>query len=665
MAPVRFAPASPSLIKLLLFLAAASLWLFAAGSKAPDTTPALLDSSKVWSIHLTFSADQWQAMEPKGGPPAGGPGRMGGMGGPGGSGGMRGPGGRGAFSPAMMLAPAFLKGDNNGDGKLSRDEFRTLGEDWFTAWDKPKQGKLTADQLRAGLGASIQPAGGAPGPMPFERGGPGGGPGPGRGPGMGMQGQDGRNGMSAMMGMEFNYVHAAIDFNGTVLKDVGIRYKGNSTYMQSRDSLKRSLKLEFNKYVKGQKIAGVTKLNLHSNVTDSAWMNEPLSYRLFRDGAIPAPRTSWARVFLTVAGKYDKQYVGLYSVVEDVDNNFAQERFSTREGAIFKPSTQSLFSYLGDDWTRYNQIYDPKTDLTSAQKQRVIDLAKLVTNGSDAEFASQLPSYLDFDEFARYLSINVWLVNMDSILAMGQNYYLYLNPATNRFAIIPWDLDLSFGGMGGGTELSIEHPWRGQNRFLDRLFKVDAFKKLYLARMTEFNQSIFKPERLTRQVDETAALIRPAVSEESEAKLASFDKRVAGESSGSRGGFGGGPGFGGPGGPGGRGTPIKAFAAPRARSVAAQLSGESQGQQDGGGFGGRGPGGGGFDFANMMASSFVRAMDDNKDGVVTREEFQRTFATWFEAWGGDRGPLTEQQLRDGLNRDLPPQGGMMPGPPQF
>ena len=120
-------------------------------------------------------------------------------------------------------------------------------------------------------------------------------------------------------------------------------------------------------------------------------------------------------------------------MVEDVDNNFAQERFSTREGAIFKPSTQSLFSYLGDDWAKYNQIYDPKTDLTATQKQRVIDFAKLVTNGSDAEFAAQLPSYIDLDEFARYLSINVWLVNMDSILAMGQNYYLYLNPATNRF----------------------------------------------------------------------------------------------------------------------------------------------------------------------------------------------------------------------------------------
>ena len=148
--------------KLLFFIGIASLSLFAAESKAPDTTAALLDASKVWTIHLTFSADQWQAMEPKGGPPAGGPGgpgRMGGMGGRGGPGGMRGPGGRGPFSPAMMIAPAFLKGDKNGDGKLSREEFQALGEDWFTAWDKPKQGKLTEDQIRAGIGAGIQPAG--------------------------------------------------------------------------------------------------------------------------------------------------------------------------------------------------------------------------------------------------------------------------------------------------------------------------------------------------------------------------------------------------------------------------------------------------------------------------------------------------------------------------
>src|SRR5438034_9190100 len=130
---------------------------------------------------------------------------------------------------------------------------------------------------------------------------------------MNLQGAEGkRNGLASAMGIEFKYVHADLEFEGQMLKDVAVRYKGNGTFMQSRDSLKRSLKLDLNKYVKGQKLAGVSKLNLHSNVTDAGWMNEPVSYRLFRDGSVPAPRTSYARVYLTVRDKYDNQYAGLY-----------------------------------------------------------------------------------------------------------------------------------------------------------------------------------------------------------------------------------------------------------------------------------------------------------------------------------------------------------------
>ena len=43
------------------------------------------------------------------------------------------------------------------------------------------------------------------------------------------------------------------------------------------------------------------------------------------------------------------------------------ERFDTKAGAIFKPSTQELFTDWGPDWDAYNQSYDPKTDLTDAQ----------------------------------------------------------------------------------------------------------------------------------------------------------------------------------------------------------------------------------------------------------------------------------------------------------
>jgi len=91
----------------------------------------LFDVTKVWTVHLKFTPEQWEAMEPKGG---------------GGFFGGGGRGGRGGFGPGNFLAPAFLgQGDQNKDGKISKEEFDVLGEKWFTAWDKDKAGKLNGD----------------------------------------------------------------------------------------------------------------------------------------------------------------------------------------------------------------------------------------------------------------------------------------------------------------------------------------------------------------------------------------------------------------------------------------------------------------------------------------------------------------------------------------
>src|SRR5207245_10084265 len=153
-----------------------------------------------------------------------------------------------------------------------------------------------------------------------------------------------RNGLTSAARIECNYVHADLEFEGQNFKDVAVRYKGNGTFMQSRGSLKRSLKVDLNKFAKGQKLAGISKLNFHNNVTDASWMNEVLSHRLFRDAGVPAPRTSYARVYVTVPGLHDDKYFGLYSLVEDVDNNFVAERFGTKKGALFKPVTPNPFA---------------------------------------------------------------------------------------------------------------------------------------------------------------------------------------------------------------------------------------------------------------------------------------------------------------------------------
>jgi hypothetical protein len=240
------------------------------------------------------------------------------------------------------------------------------------------------------------------------------------------------------------------------------------------------------------------------------------------------------------------------------------------------------------------------------------------------------------------------------------------------FQFIAWDQDHSFGQFGmHGTQsqrenLSINKPWEGENRFLERIFKVEAFKKLYLSRLKEFTDTIFKPDRLARQVDDVAAVIRPAVQEESAEKLERFDSAVAGQNLEQRG-FGR---FG-----GGDMKPIKPFAVIRTASVAGQLAGKSEGALlDGGGFGGpgggrrgRGPGGpdgpGDFGPGMFLGGVFMQALDVNKKGAITADEFVHGFARWFDAWNTDKtGTLTDAQLRAGIDKDLSPfRNGPPPG----
>lgn len=598
----------------------------------PDpSSPPTLDSdhlynlTNVWTIHLEFRSDQWAAMEPKGGGNPFGGGRGGGL------------------NAARMLSPVFMSlGDLNRDGRIARDEFSSLAQNWFKAWDVQGKGTLDESQIRAGLEKIRSPVGGMS---------------------LMLQGPEGkRNGLSSAFGIEFEYVHADLEFEGRLLKDVGVRYKGNGTFMEARDSLKRSLKVELNKFSKATRLGDVKMLTLQNNVTDASFMNEVLAYRLYRDAGVPAPRTAYAKVFVTVPGKFERKYFGLYSLAEAVDKNFAQQHFGSKRGALFKPVTSSLFTDLGADWAAYDQTYDPKTALSDEQKKRVMDLARLVTQADDAEFAAHVGDFIDLPELARLMAVMVYLSDLDGILGPGQNIYLHLDPRTQRFQFIPWDQDHSWGQFDRASQeqrdkLSIQRPWQGDNPFLERLFKLESFKKLYLARFEQFSKTIFGPERLARQVDEVAAVIRPAVQEESQSKLERFDKLVAGETL-ERGGA---PPFG-----GGRIKPIKPFTVVRTESVLEQLAGKSEGLTSNGGFPGRS---GGSGLGMMHSRTFLRVLDQNKDASVTKAEFTQGFARLFEAWNTDkRGYLTFQQLRSGIEKDLSPSAdGFSPfggGPPR-
>lgn len=366
------------------------------------------------------------------------------------------------------------------------------------------------------------------------------------------------------------------------LKDIGIRYKGNYNYIAAANALKKSFKLDMNRQVPGQKLDSLTMLNLHGGLSDPSRARESLSYAFFRAAGVPAPRTCLAELTLTVPDRYNQECVGAYTVVEQVNKPFLRRHFGDGTGMLLKPEgLQGGITYLGDNWSAYQARYQPGDQPSPRDRQRLIDFARLVSKAEDAEFAKDISDYLDTAAFLRFIAANALLANLDSYLGYGHNYYLYLNPATNRFAFIPWDLDLSLATWPAAgmpeqqVNLSLRHPHAGENKLIDRLLAIPAHRDQYRVILRELAAGPFAADKLLAQLEPIEkALVQP---------LAREAKAVSARKEGQRGGRPGpgGPGFGPPGGMAngqfGQSMPPRRFIRKRAESVEAQLAGKQDG----------------------------------------------------------------------------------------
>jgi hypothetical protein len=321
---------------------------------------------------------------------------------------------------------------------------------------------------------------------------------------------------------------------------------------------------------------------------DATKGREALAYAIFRAAGVPAPRTAFAEVTITVPGRYDKEYMGLYIVVEQVNKNFLKDRYKTDAGLLMKPERVGSLAYLGEDWERYKTTYQPKRDATKDEIKRVLDFLKLVNQGTEAQFNKEIGSYLDIDAFLRFMAATALTSNLDSFFTIGHNYYLYLHPETKKFHFIPWDVDLAlgnfafFGSADQQMDLSLTKPYGGQCRLADRLMANKEVADKYQAVLKELATSVFTKERLLKEIAEI---------EKTTKNLIEKDRKAAAGRKEGGGGFGPPGGMGGPPGGFGRQSPdLRTFVEKRTESVAAQLAGKSTGFVPVGGFGGKGPG---------------------------------------------------------------------------
>ncbi|MGI9467962.1 MAG: CotH kinase family protein [Rubripirellula sp.] len=376
-------------------------------------------------------------------------------------------------------------------------------------------------------------------------------------------GDENRPGLGGYLGLNHQYGKADLVIDGEPISNVGVRYKGNGSFLSGRALGKYSFKIDFNEYQDDLNFNGLKKVNLQNCASDPSMLREAVSYQLFREVGVSCPLTGWASVAIDIDGRVKQS--GLYLVVEQVDQQFLQRAFGESDGLLVKPSAFTAFPYLGETWDTYESFYNPKTNSSPEQQQRIIEFARLIHRSDRKEFEARIGEYLDIDNFLSFLAVNTILSNLDSFLGGSQNYYAYLSPETNKVLLIPWDLDHSFGSLDiiGTPESRLQHSVKqpqigfGKNRLIERMLEMPEMRKAYLTRVEQLLDSVFEEKKWIDQLDATAAVAKPALDDEEKLRM---DVAITGGDSD------------------GKGYSLKHFVRERRVSIRDQLEGRSEGQ---------------------------------------------------------------------------------------
>lgn len=327
-------------------------------------------------------------------------------------------------------------------------------------------------------------------------------------------------------GMQFAYVKSRFECDGVVLNDVGFRQRGNSSFNWAGGGPKRPFKIDFNRFVDDQRFLGLAGFYLNNNAYDPSQMRETLAYELFRNLGVKAPRTTCARVYLTIDGRLNREYLGLYTLIEEIDSAaFLKHNFGSSRGLLLKPWSIQGLPYFGEDWRAYESRYNVEGGFEPDRAQRVIDFIKLVNYADDDAFEKQIESYLDVKGFLGLLAGHVLLSNLDCFLFTGHNFYMYLNPDDNRFTLMPWDLNLAFASFDSVApsdtliQLSVMHPHTGQMKLIDRLLDISAYREMYRAMLEQAIAGFFSPQKMAERIDAINALLAPATTRPAGAKF--------------------------------------------------------------------------------------------------------------------------------------------------
>jgi len=238
---------------------------------------------------------------------------------------------------------------------------------------------------------------------------------------------------------------ATVTIDGVTYENVGLRFRGNSSYSMVSTGLKRPLRLKMDTVVSGQNVEGVRTIKLLNDINDASQIRTVLTSTILQD-YIAVPRVNFVRVVI------NGEIWGIYQSQQNFNRDFLEDWYGESDGVRWEiggsPNGQGGMLYLGDDPDLYRDVYEIQNRDTAASWSALTELFRVLTETPLDQLVEELEPMLDIDGVLRYLALDVALVNSDGFWTRASDYELYLDES-GRFHMINHDINETMSSSSG------------------------------------------------------------------------------------------------------------------------------------------------------------------------------------------------------------------------
>jgi spore coat protein CotH len=308
------------------------------------------------------------------------------------------------------------------------------------------------------------------------------------------------------------WVPADITIDGTLIENIGVRLKGNSTLRQlgrsSRgwgrpgrmsnatfdDPSTLPFAVSFDEFESELAYQGREELAIRPAKAGGTNINEALTLQLINDSGQISQDYTW--VEFSVNGYPSATRL----VIENPDKRYA-EAIGMGSGVLYKSRSDNRFRYLGDAPMNYETDFDQINAKATQDLTPIINLLKWLSDADAETFEKELADWVDIESFARYVATQDILQNFDDMSGPGHNFLLWYDLADEKFTVISWDMNLAlgagnfiggFGGFGYGSGNALKERFVRSNFRTDITFAREELLSLW----TDENHAVRSMDRL-------------------------------------------------------------------------------------------------------------------------------------------------------------------------